>query len=103
MAKNKQQTHRRDPLPENFHSLEEFWVFWDTHSTADYEGLMEEVDVRLDIRSSKVYCPVAKEIAAKLRTQARRQGISTETLINLWLREKVAQAAQEKQDGRFER
>ncbi len=61
----------RDPLPENFASLDEFWAFWDTHSTADYEGLMEDVDVHVDIRSSKIYCPVAKEIAAKLRAQAR--------------------------------
>lgn len=48
MGKNKKQTRRRDPLPENFHSLEEFWAFWDTHSTADYEELMEDVDVNVD-------------------------------------------------------
>lgn len=83
MAKSKTRTRRRDHLPENFRSLEEFWAFWDTHSTADYEGLMEDVDVHVDIHTSKIYCPVAKEIAAKLRAQARRQGISTETLINL--------------------
>jgi len=35
-------TPQRDPLPENFDSLEEFWAFWDTHSTADYEDLMED-------------------------------------------------------------
>ncbi|MBU4373975.1 MAG: BrnA antitoxin family protein [Candidatus Methanoperedenaceae archaeon] len=34
-------------MPEEFGSLEEFWAFWDTHSTADYEDLMEDVDVRL--------------------------------------------------------
>ncbi len=78
-------------MPENFGSLEEFWNFWDTHSTADYEELTEDVDIDVDIRSSKIYCPVAKEIVARLRAQARREGISTETLINLWLREKVEQ------------
>jgi hypothetical protein len=93
MAKNKKQTRRRDPLPENFRSLEEFWKFWDTHSTADYEELMENVDVNINIRSSKIYLPVAKEIVAQLRAQARRHGVSTETLINLWLREKVEQEA----------
>jgi hypothetical protein len=35
----------RDILPDNFESLEEFWQFWDTHSTADYEDLMEDVEV----------------------------------------------------------
>ncbi|MFN3476567.1 MAG: CopG family antitoxin [Candidatus Methylomirabilales bacterium] len=96
MPQRKMQAHHRDPLPENFSSLEEFWAFWDTHSTADYEDLMEDVDVHVDIRSSKIYCAVAKDIIAQVRTQARRQGVSTETLINLWLREKVTEAAQSK-------
>ena len=96
MAKSKIHARRRDPLPENFGSLKEFWAFWDTHSTADYEEFMEDVDVHVDIHSSKIYCAVAKDIVAKLRTQARRQGVSTETLINLWLREKATEAAQSK-------
>lgn len=96
MRKSTRQPPRREPLPENFRSLEEFWKFSDTHSTADYEELMEDIDVHVDIRSSKIYCPVAKEIIAQLRSQARRQGISTEALINLWLRDKVKETAQNK-------
>jgi hypothetical protein len=96
LNQSNKQARRRDSLPENFSSLEEFWAFWDTHSTADYEDFMEDVDVHVDIRSSKIYCAVAKDIIAQLRTQARQQGISTETLVNLWLREKVAEVAQSK-------
>lgn len=88
------QSRQRDPLPENFSSLEEFWTFWDTHSTADYEDLMEDADFRVNIRSSKTYCAVANDIVKQLRAQARRQGVSTETLINLWLRDKVKEVAQ---------
>ncbi|MGE0825312.1 MAG: CopG family antitoxin [Candidatus Binatia bacterium] len=93
MPRSKPQAHKRAPLPENFESLDEFQQFWDTHSSADYEDLMEDVDVEIDIRSSRVYCAVAKDLLAQLRTQARRQGVSTETLINLWLREKAMEAA----------
>lgn len=96
MPESKTQARQRDPLPENFGLLQEFWAFWDTHSTADYEDFMEDVDVQVDIRSSKVFCPVAKDIIAQLRKQARQQGVSTETLINLWLREKMAEATQGK-------
>jgi len=96
MPQSKMQARQRDPLPENFGSLEEFWAFWDTHSTTDYEDVMEVVDVHVDIRSSRVYCAVAKEIIAQVRIQARRQGVSTETLINLWLREKATEAAESK-------
>jgi len=67
------------------------WAFWDTHSTADYEDQIEDMDI--DIRSSKVYCAVAKDLLAQLRTRARQEGVSTETLINLWLQEKAAAVA----------
>jgi len=83
-----------DQLPENFTSLEEFWKFWDTHSTSDYEDMMEDIDIQIDAHSSRVYCTVAKDLAAQLRAQARKQGVSTETLINLWLREKISGSAQ---------
>jgi hypothetical protein len=79
----------RDVLPENFTTLEEFWGFWDTHSSADYEDAMEVVEVEIDQPSSKVYCPVAKDLLSQVRAQARRQGVSPETLINLWLQEKL--------------
>jgi hypothetical protein len=83
----------QDTLPENFSTLEELWIFWDTHSSADYEDDMEPVEVEIDLFSSKVYCPVAKDLLSKVRTQARRQGVSTETLINLWLQERLCTSA----------
>ena len=54
---------------------------------------MEDVEVDIDIRSSRVPCAVAKDLLTQLRAHARRQGVSTEALINLWLREKSADAA----------
>ena len=83
----------KDALPENFTTLEELSDFWDTHSTADYEDDTEPVDVEIDLSSSKVYCPVAKDLLQQVRKQARQQGVSTETLINLWLQEKLRASA----------
>ncbi len=57
---------------------------------------MEDVDAHVDIHSSKVYCAVAKDVLTQVREQARQQGVSTETLINLWLQEKVAAVVQSK-------
>jgi len=90
MRRSSTPRRRRDPLPENFATLDDFWAFWDTHSSADYEDLMKDVDVAVEIRSSKVYCAVAKDIARAVRAQARRQGLSAETLVNVWLQEKIA-------------
>lgn len=80
-----------DLLPENFKSIEEFWDFWDTHSTADYEDHMELVETDIQLSSTKGYCAIERDLLAQVRTQARRQGVSTETLINLWLQEKVSE------------
>ncbi|GAB4155490.1 MAG: hypothetical protein Fur0021_22920 [Candidatus Promineifilaceae bacterium] len=79
----------QDPLPENFTTLEAFWDFWDTHSSADYEDSMEAVTVEIDLVSSKTYLPVAKDLLNKVRAQARQQGVSPETLVNLWLQERL--------------
>ena len=86
--RDKQRTSQ-DILPEDFSSLEKFWGFWDTHSSADYEDDMEAVVVDIDLISSKVYFPVAKDLLSKVRTQAQRQGVSSETLVNLWLQERL--------------
>ena len=53
----------RDILTENFTTLEEFWGFWDSHSSADYEDTMEAVEVGIDFSSSTVYLPVALVLA----------------------------------------
>ncbi len=47
MAKTKP---ARDPLPDPSVSIDEIIEFWDTHSTADYDGLMEEVTFEIDIQ-----------------------------------------------------
>ena len=92
MAKNKH-IEQRDPLPENFTSVEELREFWDTHSSADYEDLMEPVEIEIEISSDKIYCPIAKDVMLRVRKQAKQQGVSSETLVNLWLQEKSAQTA----------
>ena len=93
---NKQRLLDRDPLPDEFNSLEEAGKFWDTHDTTDYEDLMEDVSFEIDLtnKSSRYYdYAVSKDMAAQLQTIAEQQGISTQTLINLWLQEKLIQVA----------
>lgn len=87
-----EQQGAQDVLPDDFATIEEFWDFWDTHSSADYEDALEDITVEVDLTSSKVYFPVAKDLMEKLRIQARRQGVSSETLINLWLQERLSQS-----------
>ena len=85
---------RRDPIPEEFNSLTEAGEFWDTHDSADYEDLMEEVsfEINLPPRQTRSYA-IATELATQLQAIADQQGVSTQTLINLWLQERLIQAA----------
>ncbi len=80
----------KDPLPENFSSLEEAADFWDTHSIADYEEYFHDVDdVEVDLKSRHAYLPVAFDLEGQTRDIAHRQGMPLETLVNAWLSEKI--------------
>lgn len=85
---NKQPTTQRDPIPDEFNPLQEAGEFWDIHDSGDYEDLMEEVtfEINLPPKPNRSYA-IAKDLADQLKTVAKHQGISTQTLMNLWLQE----------------
>lgn len=84
---------KRDPIPEHFRSVEEAAEFWDSHDLADYWDLTREAHFEVDIQRRVFLAALEPQLAKKLTDFARRQGISTETLINVWLTEKVKEAA----------
>jgi predicted DNA binding CopG/RHH family protein len=92
MAKSKK---KRDPLPEQFSSAEEAGEFWDTHSGADYEEYMQEAHFEVDLKRSVKEVRIADHVLREVRKIAHRQGLTAETLINLWLQEKVAASARQ--------
>ena len=81
----------RDELPEEFSSLREAGEFWDTHDSGEYEESMTEIDLEIEISEDRIYFSNARNIAQQLRRYAHEQGVSTETLANLWLQEKLMQ------------
>lgn len=83
---------RRDPIPDKFSSVQEAGEFWDSHDLTDYEDQTREVDFEVDLRRRVFLTALEPELAKKVAAYAHRQGISTETLINLWLDEKLAAA-----------
>ncbi len=70
-------------------TLEEIAEFWDTHSLADYWDQTREVkfEVRAKRRRRVTLDP---EVYAQIEAQARARGILPETLVNLWLVERLA-------------
>jgi hypothetical protein len=80
MAKNK--------IPENM-TLDEAVEFWDEHSFLDYEDV-QEVHFSVDLRKNRNYVDLNEDLAKQIRIIARRKGTSSRTLVNQWLKEKVA-------------
>ena len=80
-----------DPLPERFNSLEEAGEFWDTHDTTDYEEYMIPVHFEVDLKRSVHEVRVAHDVLREVTNIARKHGLKTETLINVWLQQKVSE------------
>jgi hypothetical protein len=82
-------TSKRELLPETFSSIEEAAEFWDTHDLSDHWDETSETHFDVDLDRRIVLVPLEQHIARQLADVARRQGISTETLVNVWLRERL--------------
>lgn len=69
-------------------TLEEIAEFWDTHSLDDYWDQTREVEfeVRAKRRRRVTLDP---DIYTRVETQAKTRGVLPETLVNLWLAERL--------------
>jgi dihydroneopterin aldolase len=86
MAGNEQ---ARQAIPEQFVTIEAAAEFWDSHDLADYEDLTSEVKVAVQLQRRRRLVALAPELAEQLRAAAQQRGVSAETLVNLWLRERL--------------
>lgn len=59
-----------EPLPESFESEEQAGVFWDTHSTMDYQEHLEATDDTIEISERVFEVQVAEDVFKKLQQQA---------------------------------
>ncbi|NJN54902.1 MAG: hypothetical protein HC804_09185 [Anaerolineae bacterium] len=73
-------------------TIEEIAEFWDTHSVSDYWEQTHEVaiEVRAQKRRRITLDP---DVYDKLEMQARARGLLPETLVNLWLGERLQQSS----------
>jgi hypothetical protein len=90
MARNR----KVDPIPRHFKSVAEAAQFWDTHDLTDYWDQTREVKGKVDLRRRIFLTALEPGLAKKLEACAKKEGVSTETLINVWLTERVTAAMQ---------
>lgn len=72
-------------------TLEKIGEFWDTHDFTDYDNPKAR-DVKFEIMCA---VPLDSELFEQLERQARRRGIKVETLVNVWLRQMLADQTQQ--------
>jgi hypothetical protein len=85
---------KREPIPQHFQSVAEAAEFWDSHDLTDYWDQTREANFEVDIQRRVFLTALEPGLAKKLTACARKQGVSTETLINVWLTEKIAETAE---------
>jgi hypothetical protein len=86
MAENNQE---QDLIPAHFRSVEEAAEFWDSHDLSNYWDSTTEAHFEVDLQRQVFLTALEPELAKKLAKLAQKRGVSTETLINLWLAEKL--------------
>lgn len=70
-------------------SLEEMGEFWDSHDFAEFDS--DGPDVEFSVANA---IAIETDLFSAVEQQARLRGVSVETLVNLWLQEKVAEQLQ---------
>jgi hypothetical protein len=60
--------------------------FWDRHDFTDFDT--DAPDVKFEVTCA---VPVELELFNELERQARKRGVKVETLVNLWLQQKLAE------------
>ena len=91
MAKNK---IMREALPETFDTFEEMAEFWDTHDTVDYEEYLTPVEATISAHPKHQYMITLSDSLDTLLHQVQKtEGVPLNTLINLWVQEKLQEYA----------
>jgi predicted DNA binding CopG/RHH family protein len=78
-------------------SEDEIAEFWETHDVSDYWDRMEEVKEKFIVRPKKaISMRLDEKTITQLKVISRRKGIGYQTLIRMWIKERLEQELQKK-------
>jgi hypothetical protein len=78
-------------IPE-FKSYEEMGEFWDTHSLADYWDQTEPAEFEISEQTQRRYVVrIDRDVLSRVQQLARVRGVSTESLVNLLLEQRLGE------------
>jgi hypothetical protein len=82
--------NKSDSLPE-FDSLDELVNYFDSHDLGGLWGKMPEIEFEIDIQPKTHLVALEDELLEHLNEIASKRNSGSAELINMWLREKVAE------------
>ena len=86
MAKNKSEKQLASG------SLNKLVKFFDAHDLGDYWDQMPEAHFNIDIKKRRQLVEIDEELISKLTEIAKARRVSSKTLINSWLKERILKA-----------
>lgn len=63
--------------------------YWDRHDLSDAWGKTRKRKIEVVAEPEATYYPVEKDLSAKIQSVAKQQGVASDTLVNLWLEQKI--------------
>jgi predicted DNA binding CopG/RHH family protein len=89
MKKNKR---KLEPIPDQFTSFEQLANFWETHDLTDYEEQLHEVSYKVARKPTRQFVvTLSDELTQTMRKAVHHEGVSMQTLVNLWVQERLRQ------------
>lgn len=70
-------------------SYREIGEFWDSHDLADFWDKTKDVSFEVAIESEVTYYAVDRVLSERIHAIASKRGVSADTLVNLWVQEKL--------------
>lgn len=70
-------------------SYREIGEFWDTHDLGEFWEQTKPVRMSVSLEPEADYYGIEHELSKKLLKVADKRGVSAQTLVNLWLQEKL--------------
>lgn len=70
-------------------SDEEIARFWDTHDLSDFWDKTGQAHFDVEIAAEVTYYAVDKQLSDQLQNVALRRGVTADTLVNIWVLEKL--------------
>jgi hypothetical protein len=82
-------------------SYAEIGEFWDEHDLSDFWKKTKKVKFDVVLEPEATYYPVEKGLSEKIQSVARKQGVPSDALVNLWLEQKIKEQRSSRPTGKL--